>query len=105
MFPFDLEPMLSGALFGITFGLLFGISREERIKYIAVSVFGAIIVAFLEINVRLYGYSLDVFFEFLIWSCVGFIVMSLIGLYYRKRGDKPVLHQIPMELPHTENNN
>jgi hypothetical protein len=48
--------MLSGILLGITFGLVCGISKErERVKQIAVSVFGAIIVAFLGINLYVYG--------------------------------------------------
>ena len=91
MFFFDLGPTLSGALLGITFGLLCGVSREERVKQIAVSVFGAIIVAFLGINLYVYGYSLDVFLEFIFWACVGFIPTFLIGLAYRRRRDKPYI--------------
>ena len=89
MFPFDLEPTLSGVLLGITFGLVSGISKEEKVKQIAVSAFGAIVVAFLGISFYAYGYSLNVLLEFLIWSCTGFILTFLIGLGYRRRRDKP----------------
>jgi len=91
--------MLSGILLGITFGLVCGISKEERVKQIAVSVFGAIIVAFLGINLYVYGYSLDVFLEFLIWSCTGFILTFLIRLSYRRRRDKPFIDFLNLDGP------
>ena len=100
MFPFDLEPMLSGISLGITFGLVFGISREEKVKWVASRVFGTIIVAFLAIHFYAYGYSLDVPLEFLIWSCIGFILAFLVALGYRKRGDKPVFVKYLWDDPH-----
>jgi len=99
MFPFDLEPTVSGVLLGITFGLVSGISKEEKVKQIAVSVFGAIIVAFLGINLYVYGYSLDVFLEFLLWSCTGFILTFLIGLSYRRCRDKPFFGFLNLDGP------
>jgi len=100
MFPFDLEPTLSGILLGIAFGLVCGISKEEKVKQIAVSAFGAIVVAFLGISFYAYGYtSLNVLLEFLSWSCAGFILMFLIGLGYRRRRDKPFIGFLNLEGP------
>ncbi len=78
---------LSGMLIGITFGLLCGISKEEKIKYTAISVFGTILVAFMGISFYAYGYSLEVLLGFLIWSFIGFIPTFIIGLGYRRRRD------------------
>lgn len=88
MFPFELEPMLSGLLVGITFGLVSGISREERVKQVAITSYAAVLVAFFGIAFYFYGYSLDVLFEFPIWSSIGFILAFLIVLGYRKQADK-----------------
>lgn len=86
----DLETMLplAGVLLGITFGVLSGVSREEKIKQASISVFGAVIVAFIGISFYAYGYSLEVLLGFLIWSFIGFIPTFLIGLGYRRRRDR-----------------
>jgi len=93
----DLETAISlaGTLLGITFGLVSGVSREEKIKQIAISVFGTIIVAFIGVSFYAYGYSLEVLLGFLIWSFIGFIPTFIIGLGYRRRRDKPWIDVMP----------
>jgi len=87
---------IAGILLGITFGLISGISREEKIKHIAISVFGTIIAAFLGINLYAYGYSqLEVLLGFLVWSCIGFIPTFMICLGYRRRKDRPWVALMP----------
>ena len=97
MFSFNLETMLAlaGILLGITFGLVSGISREEKVKYVSISVFGSVIVAFTGISFYAYGYSLEVLLGFLIWSCIGFISSFILGLGYRRRRDKLHFATIP----------
>jgi uncharacterized protein with PQ loop repeat len=105
MFPFELEPMLSGLLVGIMFGLVSGISREKRVKQVSISSYAGVIVAFFAISFYLYGYSLDILFEFPIWSSIGFILAFLIILGYRKREDKSSGSDVvPMKLSTLENN-
>jgi len=93
----DLETMLplAGTLLGITFGLVSGVSKEEKIKQIAMSVFGTIIVAFIGVSFYAYGYSLEVLLGFLIWSFIGFIPTFIIGLGYRRRRDRPWISVMP----------
>lgn len=93
----DLETMLplTGILLGITFGLISGVSREEKIKQIAISVFGTIIVAFIGVSFYAYGYSLEVLLGFLMWSFIGFIPTFIIGLGYRRRRDRPWIRVMP----------
>jgi len=93
----DLETALplAGTLLGITFGLVSGVSREEKIKQIAISVFGAIVVAFIGVSFYAYGYSLEVLLGFLIWSFIGFIPTFIIGLGYRRRRDRPWIGVMP----------
>lgn len=90
MFPLNVETALplAGILLGMTFGLVSAISKEEKVKYVAISVFGTIIVAFCGISFYAYGYSLEVLLAFFIWSCVGFIPTFIIGLGYRRRRDR-----------------
>ena len=93
----DLETMLplAGILLGITFGLVSGVSREEKIEQIAISVFGTIIVAFIGVSFYAYGYSLEVLLGFLMWSFIGFILTFVIGLGYRRRRDRPWVRAMP----------
>jgi hypothetical protein len=115
MFPLNLEILLplTGILFGITFGLLGGISREEKIKYIIISVFGTITTTFCGAGFIVYGYSkLEVLLWFIFWSCLGFSSAFLVGLAYRKRknriqvstGLSPFYHPSPRERREIERN-
>jgi hypothetical protein len=90
MFALNLETLIliAGALIGITFGLIGGVSKEARIKYVAISVFGSVLVAFIGISFYAYGYSLEFMLGFLISACLGFLVTFMLGLEYRKRRDK-----------------
>ena len=74
---------LAGGLLGITFGLVSGVSKEARIKEIAISAFGTIIVAFIGVSFYAYGYSLEVLISFLIWSFIGFTSTFIAGRCYR----------------------
>jgi hypothetical protein len=105
MFPFELEPMLSGLLLGITFGLVSGISREEKVKQVAISSLAAVIIGFFGIAFYRYGYSLGILFEFPIWLSIGFIIVFLIVLGYRKREGKSTgTGFVPLTLPTSESN-
>ena len=89
---------LAGTLLGITFGIVGGISKEEKVRYTAISAFGAIIVAFMGISFIGYGYTLEALFSFLIWSCIGFIMTFIIGLGYRRWRDRPFIGFFPNPL-------
>lgn len=97
MFTLNLEDMLAiaGILLGVTFGIIGGISREEKVKYISISVFRSILVAFAGISFIAYGYSLEILLGFMIWSCLGFISTFIIGLTYRRKRDKPFFGVLP----------
>ncbi|MBS7635809.1 hypothetical protein KEJ37_00445 [Candidatus Bathyarchaeota archaeon] len=86
---------LAGGLLGITFGLVSGVSKEVRIKQIAISAFGTIIVAFTGVSFYAYGYSLEVLLNFLICSFIGFIATYIAGLGYRSWKDRPWATTIP----------
>lgn len=68
---------------------------QEKIKQIAISVFGTIIVAFIGVSFYAYGYSLEVLLGFFIWSFIGFIPTFIIGLGYRRRRDRPWIGVMP----------
>jgi len=94
MFSINLEILLplAGIVSGLTFGLISGVSKEEKIKHIAISVFGTISAAFLGAGFIVYGYSkLEIFLWFLFWSCLGFVLAFLLGLCYRRRRDRWVV--------------
>lgn len=86
---------LAGGLLGITFGLVSGVSREVRIKEIAISTFGTILVAFVGVSFYAYGYSLEVLLSFLVWSFIGFISTFIAGLSYRSWKDRVWAVTIP----------
>jgi len=81
MLSLDLSVIVSGIMIGSTFGLIAGFSREEKIRYIAISVFGGVLVAALG-GLYAYGASqLEVLLSFLFWSCLGFLMVFTVGAY------------------------
>jgi len=80
---------ITGILLGVTFGLIGGVSKEEKIKYITISAFGGILAAAFGGGLYAYGPGqLEILLSFIFWSCLGYMPMYLIGLSYRKRRER-----------------